>query len=216
MGFVQFGAPTQCVTYLQDAMGLTTFVEGGTYQGGTSRWASERFARVITMENSMEMHTIASQNLQGIGNVSLLLGDSRQHLPNIAASEDNVLYWLDAHWSGGVTYGEGDECPLLEELAFIFKADQNCAILVDDARLFLAPPPLPHQRNEWPTLIDICNALPTGWDCICHDDVLSVIPPSMVEPYRDFLQQQISEKSAQANSTKKPSRLKRWSRRLTG
>jgi hypothetical protein len=73
----------------------------------------------------------------------LIYGDSREELGPIIEREDNILFWLDAHWSGGETYGESDQCPLIKELEVIFRysKEKNFAILIDDVRLFLAPPP---------------------------------------------------------------------------
>ena len=88
-----------------------------------------------------------------------------------------MLFWLDAHWSGSQTYGEDDECPLLEELEIILSSNlKNFAILIDDARLFLAPPPLPHNLEIWPSITDICRAVPDNYDLIVRNDVIYIIP----------------------------------------
>lgn len=208
MGMVQFGAPKEAISFLRDAMALTTLVEGGTYQGGTAKWAAENFDQVVTIENSPEMHRLASKNLEAIPNVLLLAGDTRQHLPELVAQRDNLIYWLDAHWSGGQTYGQDDECPLLHELEIIFAHDRNHVILIDDARLFLAPPPSPHRREHWPTLLEVTRALPDDWDCLCHDDVLAITPPSIASEYREFLQRQISNQ-VQTQPLKNPNLLRR-------
>ncbi len=81
-------------------------------------------------------------------------------MADILNQNDNILFGLYAHWSGGETYGEDDECPLLDELEIIFGYDKNYAILIDDARLFLAPPPHPHNIQAWPSLTDILRILP--------------------------------------------------------
>ncbi|KAA1260985.1 hypothetical protein LF1_35270 [Rubripirellula obstinata] len=214
MGTVQFGAPKESILYLRDAMGLTTLVEGGTYQGGTAKWAAGCFDQVFTIENSPEMYRIAEQNLSGISNITMLQGDSRQHLPTIVSKNDNMIYWLDAHWSGGVTYGQDDECPLLEELEIVFASERNHVVLIDDARLFLAPPPSPHRRENWPTLLEITRALPDGWDCLCHDDVLAITPNSIQAEYRDFMQRQITE-SAKEQKVAKPNMLRRLRDKVT-
>lgn len=208
MGMVQFGAPKESILFLRSQMGLTTLVEGGTYQGGTAKWAADSFDQVFTIENSPEMHGIAKENLLGISNITMLQGDTRQHLPEIVAKNDNMLYWLDAHWSGGITYGQDDECPLLEELEIVFASDRNHVILIDDARLFLAPPPSPHRRENWPTLLEVTRALPDGWDCLCHDDVLAIIPNSVQMDYRDFMQRQISA-TTQEQKVAKPNMFRR-------
>ncbi|MDR1514735.1 MAG: hypothetical protein LBS45_03495 [Synergistaceae bacterium] len=54
-----------------------------------------------------------------------------------------MLFWLDAHWSGGDTAGENIQCPLLEELKIILDSNSSHFILIDDARLILASPLLP-------------------------------------------------------------------------
>jgi hypothetical protein len=69
------------------------------------------------------------------------------------------MFWLDAHWSGGETYGENDECPLLEELAIINVSPYEHIILIDDARLFLSPPPAPHRIEQWPDITTVINCL---------------------------------------------------------
>jgi len=79
------------------------------------------------------------------------------------------LFWLDAHWSGGDTYGENDECPLMDELKIIFQYRKNYVILIDDARLFMAPPPKPHKIENWPSIKEIVNILPYEWDLIIYN-----------------------------------------------
>jgi len=145
MGIVNFGIPEQETRWLKEKMNLTTVVEGGTYQGGIAKKLSKEFQKVYTIEKSDVMYEEAKGNIGGIPNITQLRGDTREHLPKIAKVNDNIIFWLDAHWSGGDTYGQQDECPLLQELNTIFNSEmRNYAILIDDARLFLAPPPLPH------------------------------------------------------------------------
>jgi hypothetical protein len=90
---------------------------------------------------------------------------------------------LDAHWSGGDTYGQEDECPILEELKIIFNSPiKNFAILIDDARLFLAPPPLPHILKSWPTIRQIIKVIPEEFDIIINDDVIFIVPTKVNFP----------------------------------
>lgn len=188
MGLHRFGAPWDEIRYLAGEMSLQVFVEGGTFKGETAREASRHFAQVITIERSDAMYEVARGALSAYGNVRLVKGDTREHLPAIAASSDRVLYWLDAHWSGGDTYGRGDECPLLDELRTIFASGRSCVILVDDARLFLGPPPRPHSIEQWPTLRDIVEALPGGWGLIVHQDVIYLLPDAVERGFRQFVQ----------------------------
>jgi hypothetical protein len=186
MGIVNFGIPIEDAKYLQRKMGLNVAVESGTYLGETAKSLSEIFEQVYTIENSDQMFVQAKKNIAGIGNISLLKGDTRDHLPEILMSEDNILFWLDAHWSGGVTYGEQDECPLRDELVTIFQSEKVCAILIDDARLFIAPPPSPHNERSWPSVADISAAIPSDWDVIIYKDVIYITPKSI--GFRQYIQ----------------------------
>jgi hypothetical protein len=165
MGIVNFGIPEQEMQWLKRRMKLTTAVEGGSYLGGTALNMSKEFVTVFTIEKSDVMFRKAKKKIGDIPNITQLCGDTRDHLPKIVSETDSILFWLDAHWSGGETYGKQDECPLLRELDIIFSsAMRNYVILVDDARLFLAPPPLPHQVKNWPTIKQIVNIIPSNFD----------------------------------------------------
>jgi hypothetical protein len=95
---------------------------------------------------------------------------------------------LDSHWSGGDTYGKNDECPLLEELEIIFKFKRNYAVLIDDARLFLYPPPSPHKIDNWPSIKEIVETIPSGYEILIFDDVIYIFPSKVSSKFRIFIQ----------------------------
>jgi len=194
LGVNNFGIPKTQTGYLKKIMGIEVFIEGGTYQGDTAKEMSWLFNKVYTIEKSEHMYELAKNNIGNINNVVLLKGDTRQHLEKILLDNDNILFWLDAHWSGGLTYGEEDECPLIEELNIIFKHSKNFVILIDDARLFLAPPPKPHNLLNWPTLSEILRVLPLGWEMIEFEDVIYLLPGGIFNDFRAFLQLITTEK----------------------
>ncbi|MEM4197125.1 MAG: hypothetical protein QXV64_03345 [Candidatus Anstonellaceae archaeon] len=160
MGLINFGIPEKETEFLKKNLGLDVLVEGGTYLGSTAKKMSKSFRKVYTIEKSDVMFDKAKENLKDIANVTMLKGDTRENLKEILDKNDNILFWLDSHWSGGDTYGEEDECPLIEELEIIFEYPKNYVILIDDARLFLAPPPYPHKFQNWPSLTNIMKTLP--------------------------------------------------------
>ncbi|MFT6128281.1 MAG: hypothetical protein ACJAVA_002782 [Flavobacteriaceae bacterium] len=125
----------------------------------------------------------------------MLKGDTREHLRNIIAENDNILFWLDAHWSGGDTYGATDECPLVEELNIIFEYNKNHVVLIDDARLFLAPPPSPHNFKNWQSLTDICKTLPDDWQMVVFEDVIYLYPNVINDEFKAYLQSKITSAS---------------------
>ncbi|MEJ0067709.1 MAG: hypothetical protein WDO24_02070 [Pseudomonadota bacterium] len=99
------------------------------------------------------------------------------------------MFWLDAHWSGGPSAGEVEECPLLDEIAIVASGlDRHC-VLIDDARLFLAPPEPPHNPDHWPTLCAITDALRTHHQpyIVVHQDVIIAVPAPMRDRLVAFL-----------------------------
>ena len=201
MGLINFGVPEEEIEFLKHIMKLDVFVEGGTYKGGTAKSMGEKFRKIFTIEKSDIMFEIAKENLKDTNNITLLKGDTREHLDSIIANNENILFWLDAHWSGGDTYGEEDECPLIEELDIIFKYNKNYVILIDDARLFLAPPPYPHNFNNWQSLTDIMKAIPESWELIEFEDVIYLFPKAINNEFKFFLQNIVTKQQQNNKNT---------------
>lgn len=202
MGLVRFGMPLREVLFLQETMGLNVFVEGGTFAGETAINAKNYFDLVFTIENSDQMYEVARKKLSGIDRVVLLKGDTREHIADITREYDNLLFWLDSHWCGGDSYGEADECPLIAELDIIFRFRKRCAILIDDARLFCAPPPKPHVLESWPTLKDIVKTMPVDWELIEYEDVIYILPKEIELAFRALVQDSVTEKWITRNKKK--------------
>jgi hypothetical protein len=180
MGIVTLGIPQQIAIELARLNGSTVFVETGTFHGSTARWASNHFEIVHTVERSESLYNLHSNELAQIKGVTPHLGDSRDILPQIVRDiyGQRAVYWLDGHWSGGETAGEYDESPLLDELGCLSSRTEDI-ILIDDARLFLCAPPLPHNPSQWPTISDILNVLPAAAKkpfVQIVDDVIFIVP----------------------------------------
>lgn len=183
MGIVHSGIPQDTVIYLKDRFGLDTLVETGTFKGATAEWASGHFAKVITVELSPSLHLEAAGRLRNRSNIELVLDDSRDALPKILKTlEKPALFWLDGHWTATAgAAGQEAECPLLEELDAINRSKLDHLILIDDARLFLQPPPPPHRSTDWPTLERISEKLsePGRRRYVrVFDDVIFAVPES--------------------------------------
>jgi hypothetical protein len=122
---------------------------------------------------------MARVNLAPFANVVLALGDSRTLLAQALPGLPPTLFWLDAHWCGGHTAGELDaECPLLEELELLAPELDRHFVLIDDARLFAMPPPLPHSAAAWPDLAAIFDVLRSRHEpyITVYRDVIIVVP----------------------------------------
>lgn len=114
--------------------GYKTLIETGTYDGNNALNASRYFEKVFTIEASPEFYDQAKEKCNGVENVECLFGDSKVVLEKILKDErpEKAVFWLDAHYSGGVTFQNAS--PLAEELELINKYCKSCVVLVDDAR----------------------------------------------------------------------------------
>lgn len=152
MGATQLGIPDSLALRYQN--GCRIFVETGTYKGGSAVWATDHFQHVYSIEGYRPRFEKTAAALVGKHkNLTLIFGDSRDELARVIVHiEQPIFYWLDAHWLGeGAHDSGGDECPLRQELNAIAHhpyAAQS-VIFIDDARLFLAPPPYPHDPAQW-------------------------------------------------------------------
>ena len=69
--------------------------------------------------------------------INILQWDSGNILQDLVPKlSERVLFWLDWHYSAGVTARWEKDCPIFEELHAILKSDLDHILLVDDARCF--------------------------------------------------------------------------------
>ena len=180
MGIVRMGVPTELASQLAIQFDIKHFVETGTYYGDTAIWASKNFENVLTIEYSKKLYDHTRIKYQNIDNINFLFGDSRTQLNKLIASLDSTaFFWLDAHWSGGLTYGENDQCPLLEEINIINNSQFEHFILIDDARLFTSAPQPPQRIDQWPNISEIVDALRSKSSdkyIVIIEDVIIAVP----------------------------------------
>lgn len=181
MGLIYPGVHSVIVRQILENFTVENFVETGTYIGDTARWASDNFRHVFTIERSKPLWQEARDKYKETENIEFILGDSAEVLRDLVPRlNGTTIFWLDAHWSGGLTYGEGDECALLKELEAIFESTKDNFVLIDDARLFLLPPPRPHIASQWPDLGQIMRIVEKhdGQYTVVMDDVIVIYPQS--------------------------------------
>lgn len=155
-------APYELIQALKAMSGITHFVETGTNRGDTAMWAAGVFGSVITIEESPAIHGAAVHRLGSCLGLKTILGESSKTLRDLQASGGlhfPAIYWLDAHWGGGDNAGKDRECPLLEEILALNESPEHNIILIDDARLFLKPPPIEHNPSHWPDIATVTYAL---------------------------------------------------------
>jgi len=180
MGIVRMGPPEELVLLLKQDLNVSTFVETGTFKGGTASWAAKHFERVVTIENSKTYFEESINRYKHLKNIEFLFGDSRTVLTNILTKiHDPAIFWLDAHWCSMDSYGSNDQSPVIDEVNIIRSTGIKHCIFIDDARLFLSPPPLPNKIQQWPTIDQICSNIKSKNEAdyiVVFEDVIIDVP----------------------------------------
>lgn len=191
MGSVVWGIPTDFVDAIQRAYPLTRAVETGTYRGESAALLAKRFDEVITIEGDKNLALTATRRLANYSGVRVVQGDSREVLPAIVEGLDApALFWLDSHYCGRGTYGADWQCPVIEEIEAVISSDFQHVMLIDDARLFLTPPPRVLNTRQWPSVNDIFRLIEGGAvrrHIFIHDDVIAAVPLEMFPSVEEWL-----------------------------
>jgi len=154
---------------------LKNFIETGTFQGDMVEAQRRNFHKLVTIELGDTLYEAAKRRFAGYDHVHVLHGDSATLLPEaIRLVEGPALYWLDAHYSKGVTARGDREAPILKELSIIAAQGQpDDVILIDDARLF-------GMRLGYPRLATVRKFAAREWPAHSfrvESDVICIIPP---------------------------------------
>jgi hypothetical protein len=127
-------------TILRNGYPNATWVETGTYMGQTTRLLTKHAKHVFSLEPEPKLFANAAKYFKSYGNVEILNGTSEAVLPSLLPKlTGEVNFWLDGHYSAGVTYQGQQDTPVLDELKTI---EQNLSrfkavcVLVDDLRCF--------------------------------------------------------------------------------
>lgn len=194
MGAISFTIDPKLVHELRRHLPFTTFVETGTFRGETLDRVQSLFDECLSVELSDEHYEAARQRFAASLNIRLWHGDSAGFLRENRAlyADKSTLFWLDAHWCVGGDTSEKSQCPLLQELAAIETLNPQSALLIDDARLFLAPPPKPHEISDWPSfdsILERLHRLSREHAVICFNDVILFVPHNVQPALRMFFQE---------------------------
>lgn len=124
------------VVRLVKESGLRNFVETGTYRGDTLAAVAPHVDTAFSIELDRSLYDAACTRFTG-RNVRLFHGDSTVVLPEVVRSLDApTVFWLDGHFSGGVTAHGPTTTPIESELRCLLAERDAHLILIDDARLF--------------------------------------------------------------------------------
>ena len=138
----------------QQKSSYTIFIETGTYRGDMVEAQKSRFKKIISIELSRKLFEEAKHRFRKDPHIDLVYGDSGKILPEILDTiNEPAIFWLDAHYFGGVTQKGDKVCPIMEELEAIFKSKPlNHIILIDDAAFF-------DGRGDYPNLNELIEGI---------------------------------------------------------
>lgn len=145
------------------------WIETGTFTGKTTEYFIKHSDYVVSIEPSNYLYNKVLSRLRS-PKVVLLNGTSEDKLQeaidNVASKQFSTInFWLDGHFSSGVTYKGEQACPLLSELDIIKKniqskkiIDTKINIYIDDLRLICnASDSRISETEGYPSLTEVLN-----------------------------------------------------------
>jgi hypothetical protein len=156
---------------------IRILIETGTHLGDMVEAMRTDFERIYSIELSKELYERAVMRFKGADNVELIQGDSGSELKKILDRiQQPAIFWLDGHYSGGVTAIGASATPVLAELRHILDSPYTGhVIIIDDARCFGKDPSYP-SMNE---LSKFIISLRPNVDIVVQDDSIRITPKTI-------------------------------------
>ena len=157
----------------QQKHNVSIFVETGTYMGEMIQAVQDDFQQIYSIEIGKDLYKKAKKKFSGEARIHILYGNSKNTLFEVLEEVNRpCLFWLDAHYSGGVTKKGESNTPIRAELrAILNHSIKNHIILIDDARCF-------NGQNDYPAIKEIksmvLNKFPSKTFSI-KDDMIRII-----------------------------------------
>jgi hypothetical protein len=154
----------------QERYGYEILVETGTYLGDMVEAQKKNFKKIISIELSAELSEKAKKRFRNDKHIQILNGDSGKILPGVLAGITNpAIFWLDGHYSEGITAKGEKESPIIEELNAILKyRNLNHILLIDDARSFVG-------KGDYPSIEELKEYIKTknvNYQIDIKDDII--------------------------------------------
>ena len=142
------------------------WIQTGTFLGKTTNFLKERYSHLYTIEPEVSLYNNALERFNG-KNVTLYNDTSENVLPKLLKNlSGNLNFWLDGHYSEGITFKGKKNCPVEDELNAIeinLVNFNQITILIDDVRCFL---PQNTRYSDYPSinyLVDWARRLNMSW-----------------------------------------------------
>ena len=151
---------------------LDTLVETGTYLGEMVLATKENFNRIFSIEIDKKLAKKTNKKFSKYSHITIIQGDSGEVLKDVISNIKNpCLFWLDSHYSGGLTSRGINETPIKQELEHIFYSGiKEHVILIDDARFFIGGKDYPKLQE----LKDFVLLNRPGWNFYVKNDIIRI------------------------------------------
>lgn len=125
-------------------------IETGTYLGDMVHAMRKTFSKIISFELDQTLAAQARERFANDNQIEIVQGDSGKLLSErLAGINEPCLFWLDGHYSGGITAKGSLETPIKNELTAILSHPvDGHVILIDDARCFTG-------EHDYPTIDEL-------------------------------------------------------------
>ncbi|MDR0743975.1 MAG: hypothetical protein LBF05_06440 [Tannerella sp.] len=112
-------------------------IETGTFKGDMIISQINYFEEIYSIELADYYYRKALKRFRNCPKVHLYKGDSSKMLAEIMKKINRpAIFWLDGHYSGGLTAKGESECPIWGELKAILPTSMPHIIVIDDANCF--------------------------------------------------------------------------------
>jgi len=157
--------------------GAQVFIETGTYYGNMLEACLDHFDQLVSCEIEKHFFRRAHRRFRHKSKVKILHGDSGKLLPELLRTiRRPCLFWLDAHYSCGLTGSAEMETPIGRELEAIFRHPYGHTILIDDASSFAG-------TNDYPTIAWVEQAARrVGYSFAVSDNIIRLAAPQHSTP----------------------------------
>jgi len=137
----------------QKKYNINILIETGTYKGDMVHAMKHKFKKIYSIELGIDLWKRACKRFKNQENISILQGDSGKVLVGLVPQiNERALFWLDGHYSSGITSRGEKECPIFEELESILDSQINHILLIDDARCF-------NGSGDYPTVDELTETI---------------------------------------------------------
>ncbi|UKO98442.1 hypothetical protein [Nostoc sp. UHCC 0870] len=140
----------QTVLNFAHKFSIQVLIETGTFKGDMISACRNKFSKIYSIELDQSLYNQAKLRFKKFKHIYLSQGDSGVVLPQLMKEiNEPCLFWLDGHYSGGITARGDIDTPISAELNCILNHQvSNHLVLIDDAHEFTG-------QNGYPKVEDL-------------------------------------------------------------